>query len=56
MKRLQSPPTLDREALTAMSVSTLVDIILKQQEMIQQLFEEVERLNPDFSPRLLKMA
>jgi transposase len=44
MKRLQPPPALDREALTAMPVSTLVDLILKQQEMIQQLFEEVERL------------
>jgi transposase len=44
MKRLQPPPTLEREALELMPVSALVEIILKQQEMIQKLFEEVERL------------
>ena len=44
MKRLQPPPTFTRETLTETPVSTLVDMILKQQEMIQQLFEEVDRL------------
>jgi len=44
MKQLQPPLPLERTTLTEMPVSTLVEIILKQQEMIQQLFEEVERL------------
>ncbi|NJR70104.1 MAG: IS66 family transposase [Synechococcales cyanobacterium CRU_2_2] len=44
MKRLQPPPAYTRESLIETPVSSLVDIVLKQQEMIEQLFEEVERL------------
>jgi transposase len=44
MKRLQPPPTFERKDLESMPASTLVEIILKQQEMIQMLFEEVSRL------------
>lgn len=44
MKRLQPPAPYTRERLIETPVSSLVDIVLKQQEMIQQLFGEVERL------------
>lgn len=44
MKDLQPPRIIERAALEAMPVATLVEMSLKQQEIIVRLFEEVERL------------
>lgn len=41
---MKQPPQFERESLEQMSQPVLVDIILRQQESIQQLFEEVTRL------------
>lgn len=41
---MKEPPQFERDALEQMSQSVLVDIILRQQEAIHQLFEEVARL------------
>jgi transposase len=41
---MKKPPLFEREALEQMTVPALVDIILQQQEAIQYLFEEIERL------------
>jgi transposase len=41
---MKKPPLFEREALEQMTVTALVDIILQQQEAIQYLFEEIERL------------
>ena len=44
MKELQPPTIVERAALEALPVGRLVEMSLKQQEMIVGLFEEVERL------------
>jgi len=44
MKSITIPPIVEREELLQTSVEALVEIILRQQEIIQQLVEEVERL------------
>jgi transposase len=44
MKSITIPPIVEREQLLQTSVEALVEIILRQQESIQQLVEEVERL------------
>jgi transposase len=44
MKSITIPPIVERELLLQTSVEALVEIILRQQEIIQQLGEEVERL------------
>jgi transposase len=41
---MKQPPQFERPALEQMTPSLLVDIVLRQQEAIQQLFEEIERL------------
>ena len=41
---MKEPPQFERAALEQMSQSVLVDVILRQQESIQELFEEVARL------------
>jgi transposase len=41
---MKQPPPFERAALEQMSQSVLVDVILRQQGSIQQLFEEVARL------------
>ncbi len=41
---MKQPPQFERAALEQTSQSVLVDVILRQQESIQQLFEEVSRL------------
>jgi transposase len=41
---MKQPPKFERQDLEKMAPSDLVDIILRQQEAIQQLFEEIERL------------
>jgi hypothetical protein len=40
MKELQPPTIVERAALKAMTVGRLVEISLKQQEMIVRLFKE----------------
>ncbi len=44
MKKLQPPPVLERAELETRSGTVLVEIILQQQEMIRQLFDEIDRL------------
>jgi len=41
---MEQPPQFEREALEQMALPVLVDVILRQQEAIQKLFEEVIRL------------
>jgi transposase len=41
---MKQPPQFERQDLEKMAPSVLVDITLRQQEAIQQLFEEIERL------------
>lgn len=41
---MKQPPQFERQALEQMAPSLLVEIILRQQEATQQLFEEVARL------------
>lgn len=49
MKSLLIPPIVEREKLLQASPETLVEIILRQQAIIQQLLEEVERLKTNAS-------
>jgi hypothetical protein len=44
MKRIQIEPIGDRDTLMQSPPEVLVEIILRQQQMIEQLVEEVERL------------
>jgi transposase len=44
MKTMAIPPIIEREKLLQTPPEALVEIILRQQEIIQQLVEEVERL------------
>jgi transposase len=44
MKGMKEPEAMGRDNLERRPAGELVEIILKQQEMIQRLFEEVERL------------
>lgn len=44
MKPIQIPAVAEREKLTQTPTEKLVDLVLRQQEIIQQLLEEVERL------------
>jgi transposase len=44
MKGMKEPEAMGRDKLEGRPAGELVEIILKQQEMIQRLFEEVERL------------
>jgi hypothetical protein len=44
MKGMKEPEAMGRDNLEGRPAEELVEIILKQQEMIQRLFEEVERL------------
>ncbi len=48
-KRIQIPATVEREQLMQSPSERLVEIILRQQETIQQLVEEVERLKSNGS-------
>lgn len=41
---MKVPPQFEREELEKLPASTMVDIVLRQQESIQKLFEEIERL------------
>jgi len=41
---MKKPPSLEREVLEKVEHSALVEIILRQQESIEKLFEEIERL------------
>jgi transposase len=41
---MKQPPQFERDALEHITQPVLVDVILRQQEAIQQLFEEVGRL------------
>jgi transposase len=41
---MKALPQFEREELEKLPASTMVDIILRQQESIQKLFEEIERL------------
>ena len=49
MKTIQIPPIAEREKLMQTPTEVLVEIILRQQEIIQQLMEEVERLKTNAS-------
>jgi transposase len=49
MKTIQIPPIAEREKLMQTPTEALVEIILRQQEIIQQLMEEVERLKTNAS-------
>ncbi|MGR3279361.1 hypothetical protein ACSYAD_30300 [Acaryochloris marina NIES-2412] len=44
MKPIQIPAISEREKLVLTPTEKLVDLVLRQQEIIQQLLEEVERL------------
>jgi transposase len=49
MKAIPIPAPVDREHLLQTSSETLVEIVLRQQETIQQLLEEIERLKTNAS-------
>lgn len=49
MKRISIPPITDREELLQTPTEVLVELVLRQQEIIQQLVEEVERLKTNAS-------
>jgi transposase len=44
MKRVEPPKNIERGELEALPSAALIERILKQQELIAQLFEEIERL------------
>jgi uncharacterized small protein (DUF1192 family) len=50
MKPIQLPPTLDPETLKQAPVEVLVDVIVRQQETIRILVEEIERLKGEMTP------
>ncbi|ELS32966.1 transposase IS66 [Pseudanabaena biceps PCC 7429] len=41
---MKEPPQYEREALENMPVGELVEVIVRQQEWAQQIYEEIERL------------
>jgi transposase len=44
MVKLSRPASIEREQLEALPVSSLVELVMKQQELTEQLFKEIERL------------
>jgi transposase len=44
MKGIKIPPIAERETLGKASTEKLVELVLRQQEVISQLVEEIERL------------
>lgn len=44
MSKLEAPRIVEREELEALPAAALIEMVLKQQELISRLFEEVERL------------
>ena len=49
MKRIQIPPPVTRDHLSQSPAEVLVDLILRQQEVIEQLVSELERLKNNAS-------